>query len=375
MANCYGELINCEKAVNVQFMQELVNASRVSSCVEINGGPAHSDSCASASTNDYIPTYSELSSASIAPLRVTNENPELDKNGFVYEIGIRSTSECFEGDVPQNAALKRSEISFNTTSAISNTHTVTTEPTHCDWSYEIYEYREWQRDVYKCNGDGISISPYSVTSSTTHNGKLEVTSSYTNSTSSTTIENVDYDCSINTWNFSFTPFTLSTTISADCSSACAAETLISLNEYNYGYTLLCPQIVPCVGGTFDILHINNFSEIDDCISALTLEITYTDIEDMPEDGDTWYVDGSGSVTGETVSITIPKNVTGKPSGKIKIKPYVFGNEQTEWIKELTFQRLLCEWTPKYSPSNECSVLMGDEEWIYDNEYIHNFKNN
>ena len=352
MANCCGTLLNCDELVTIQYMRDLVNASRVSQCVTVNGGQIPIGSCCEVASNEYIPRYGELSglTSTIAPIRVEDSNPENDRNGFKYTLDSHATSDCCDGDITVNANLKKSEISFNTTSAISDVHTIVKEPIHCDLNYQVKETKKWQRDSYSCKSDGtILITSTDVSGETTHSDTMRrnVSSSSTSS---------DYY-----WDITFDDVDVTTSISADCSNSYSDSTQFTLEGYQLRVNVDLPSAILCEEQSYTAATVYS----GECSN----EITLTAI---------WEIDNQTTeiVVGNTTSESVPLVISATRNEHKQLETYitisatVYG-QTVEIVPRTKIDRMPCEWTPTPSSSDGCSVYTVDGwQWNHENEEEH-----
>lgn len=348
MANCC-EYSLCEGLATIGFMRTLI-PSVMSSCVSVSNGRTATTCCGNMSEANYIPKYSEITGHTFAPLRVTASTPSNDVNGFTYVTPTLVTTTCCTGGTLANEALMKSQLGFEYTSAVTCSHINVTNPTHCSLGYGLTVKKEWDRHRYVCDANSSGNIKH------TTNRVTDTSETRSGSLTRTITEGGSGDR--HEYTFSFNSVSVDSVITAPCSDNKSASTTFSLGSYTKGFSLICPSSVPCEGGEYTIATIDQM----ECDGEISLEIT-CDIEGSPE---TYTLVGSSSSTGET-KITIGRNNDGRTSGSISIKATVWGQE---YNYSCTFQRRLCEWSPSYGTSDDCSIYTFDWVWDGPNETEH-----
>lgn len=349
MANCC-EYSLCEGLATIGFMRTLI-PNVMSSCVTVKNGRTATTCCGDMSEADYIPKYSEIIDGNtFAPLRVTASTPSNDVNGFTYVTPTLVTTNCCTSDTLANEALMKSQLGFEYTSAVTCSHIDVTNPTHCSLEYGLTVRKEWDRHRYECDANS--------------SGNIKHTTNRVTDTSDTRsgslIRTITEGGSGNRheYTFNFNSVTVTSETTAQCSENISASTTFSAETYTKGFSLICPDVVPCAGGTYTIATIDQM----ECDGEISLEIT-CNIEDTPE---TYTLVGSSGSTGET-KITIGRNNDGRTSGSVSVKATVWGQE---FNYSCTFSRNLCEWSPTVGTAEDCSVFTIPWQWTEPNEHEH-----
>lgn len=330
MANCCN-YEPCEGLVTVGFMKLMVNATPVSNCTSVSIGTT-ATSCCDGTTNgdNYIPKYSEITGGTFAPIREIGSNPSSDKNGFTYVLPTFVNSNCCTVDVNQEALTKR-HITFEYTWAEENDLQLTSNPEHCDPSYEVTETRTFTRHTIACNGSNgtpIEVNTSSIDTTVTHTGTLtrNITRNGDN------------------WTVSFATDTVYGETVAQCNRVETYST-VDLDSYTFGISLDCPSSsIPCEGGSFTLARI----EGTECSSDLSLSVT-CDNDDV-----------TTTINDSSITIDVPQNNTGYDTCKVIITPTVWG--ETQGSIECTFNRERCGgWSPSVT-ANTCNVFDATISW-------------
>lgn len=331
MANCCGELLNCNELATIGYMRELVNMSPVSSCTHVSAGTVVAGCCTNVESY-YAPKYSELTGGTFARKRVLdNSNPANDVNGFTYVTPTLVNSNCCNVNL-QNEALIKSQVAFECTIALDNTLNVNTAPTYCDLDYSVTEDRTYKRNRYSCNGNNVESSTTTVSTSQTHSGELTRTVNGDNTS----------------WTVSFDSVVITGATEAECNFV-TSSTSVTLSDYSYGFMLEGVSNMPCNGGSIDVLTVDGDFKCDD---DLSIEIS-TDFGKSTE----WRVGDSN-----TVIINVPRNDYGQNTGTITITPIVWGSEYGE--STITFSWDTCGLSPK-ATVNGCGCF--DVEFVWEDD--------
>lgn len=345
MANCC-DYSPCEELNTIKFMKDLVNATLVRDCFTISAGTSADTCCDGTDADNYVPTYSQLTGRTFAPLRSTdNDNPNLDINGFTYAEPTVING-CCTGDTKENEALMKSQVWFEYTEPSGNTCVITDEPSACSPSFTVTETQGYTRHRLTCNVESgvIDETTQPITKTVRHSSELtkKITSGGTDGNRS--------------WSVTYIPYTVSGLTKVDnssCISGKSSSATVELDGYEFGFTFTCPPaIVPCEGGVYTI----KVSGVT-CQNDLSLKIV-TDIEEHSENIWTW-------TDNPEIPITIPQNNNGKTGGTISIIPTVNGIEESGNTVNCEFERQQCGWTPTFLSASSCSVLT-IEEWTWEN---------
>lgn len=355
MANCC-DYSPCEELNTIKFMKDLVNATLVRDCFTISAGTSADTCCDSTDADNYVPTYSQLTGRTFAPLRSTdNDNPNLDINGFIYAEPTVING-CCTGDTQENEALMKSQVWFEYTEPSGNTCVITDEPSSCDPTFVVKETQGYTRHRLTCNVESgvIDETTQPIFKWVEHKDTLtkEFTSGGTGGNRS--------------WSVTYIPYTVSGLTKVDnsiCISGKSSSATVELDGYEFGFTFTCPPpIVPCEGGEYTI----KVSGVT-CENDLRLDIE-TEIEDLSASTWTW-------TDNPEITITIPQNNSGKTEGKIKITPTVNGIVESGNTVNCEFRREQCGWTPSFSSASSCSVLTIEKwTWNRENEEEHKYNN-
>lgn len=352
MANCCN-YSPCEGLNTIQFMKDLVNATQVKNCVTIRPGTTAATCCDGTDIeSNYIPRYSQLTGGTFAPVRSTNNaNPNLDKNGFTYEVPTVIDG-CCTGDTQANEALMKSQVGFEYTIPAGNRCDITSQPSdYCNPTFTVTETQTYTRHRFICNGtDGgvvettqPSVSPKTVL----HQGTLT--------------KNYNYDGN-QSWTVTYDDYRVTGETIVNDNSSCVpsitSETTVTFGGYSFSFTFDCPNSVPCDGDDYTIT-VNGTK----CNNDLSLEIICIDIEGYSTPIEWHHGD-------ENVTISIPRNEGGKTSGTIRIIPTVNGDTDSSWEINCPFDRQLCEWSPSHSNDGECGPFLTAWVWDEPNEHEH-----
>ncbi len=344
MANCC-EYSLCEGLATIGFMRSLI-PNEMNSCIEVSAGTIVSTCCGNVSESDYVPKYSELTGGTFAQVRSTNDdNPNLDKNGFTY-VAPTVINGCCTGEAQENEALMKSQVGFEYTVPAGNMCVVTSQPLdYCNPTFTVTEIQSYTMHRFICNGtDGGVIEatqPIVKTVEVEHQGTLTKKYNYDGNQSWT----VTYD------DYRVTGETI-VNDNSSCVSSISSETTVTFSGYGFSFTFDCPNSVPCDGGNYTIT-VNGTK----CENDLSLEIICTNIEGYSTPIEWHHGD-------ENVTISIPHNNEGKTGGAIKVIPTVSGETNVSWEVECPFTRSLCEWSPSYVTSDDCSIY-NTFDWVWD----------
>lgn len=342
MANCCDYSL-CEGLATIGFMRSLI-PSVMSSCVTVKNGRSATTCCGNTTEADYIPKYSEITSHTFAPLRATASTPSNDVNGFTYVTPTLVTTDCCTGDTLANEALMKSQLGFEYTSAVTCSHINIIEPTYCNLNYGLTVRKEWDRHRYECDANSSGNIKH------TTNGVIDTSETPSGRLSRTITSNG------NNYTFSFGSFTVTSETTAQCSERKSASTTFDLSPYTVGFSLICPSQVSCEGGEYTIATIDKLK----CDDDISLEIT-CDIEGSTE---TYILNGS-TTSASSLEINIGRNDIGITAGTISVSARIGGNREGSFTDtaSCTFQRRLCEWSPSYGTSDDCSIYTLD--WVWD----------
>ena len=352
MANCC-EYSPCEELNTIRFMKDLVNATPVRDCFTISAGTSADTCCDGTDADNYVPRYSMLTGGIFANVRSTNDaNPNLDKNGFTYAEPTVING-CCTGDTQENEALMKSQVGFEYTIPEGNRCDITTPPSdYCNPTFTVTETQTYTRHRFICNmtdGGVVETTQPSVSPKTIpHPGTLTPSFAYSGGT--------DGNHGNRSWSVTYTPYTVSGLTKVDdsaCISSISSKTTVNFDGYGFGFTVTCPDIVPCEGGVYTIVEVSGVK----CQNDLKLDIEYTNIEDLSTS--TW------EFGNDPVKIEIPQNNSGKAKGFIKITPTVNGIEESGNTVNCEFERQQCGWTPSFLSASSCSVLT-IEGWTWEN---------
>lgn len=359
MANCC-EYSLCEGLATIGFMRTLI-PSEMSSCVSVSNGRTATTCCGNMSEANYVPKYSEITGHTFAPLRSTASDPTNDVNGFTYTTPTLITTTCCTGDTLANEALMKSQLGFEYTSAISNSHESIKQPTHCDFTYGLTVKKEWDRHRYECDANSSGNIKHSVTP--VIDESEQISSSLTRTiTEVSSGDRHEYTFSFNSVTVTSETIVTGTStnpVSVSCGGKVTASTEFSLEPYTVGFSLTCPGDVPCDGGTYTIATIDQLECSDDISLAIECNI-----EGTPE---TYTLNGSTSQS-VTQEITIGRNNDGRTSGSISVTATTADGSTHTY--SCTFNRRLCEWSPSYSQASDCSIYTFDWTWNEPNETEH-----
>lgn len=349
MANCCNDYTSCQALASIEYMKELVSATPLSdSCIEIQTPSSVSSCCDDVESIHYVPTYSELSGSTYAPLRSLNDsNPTEDVNGFIFtEPTLDNNDGCCEISLGEKS-LTKSEVSFGYTSAITNTMEITTPPSACNLNYVVTETRGYERHTLTCDeNDNISDSVSTTSITIEHKGELD--------------RNVNQVDRTNNYEISFIPRTESGETISQCGDSVSSITAVTLESYTVGFSFDGINVeVPCEGGTYTAATISALTCDEDMSLVVTLDIG---------DGNDRTYEVSGSTENDVdVEIQIDRNDNGYTSGHISITPIVWG-KSGKTVSD-TFIRQTCAWSPIISKSSNCCPLVYEEDWEKEGQQI------